>query len=325
MRRWSCLLALATSAACSRATPEERAAPPVTAAPPGASQVAADAAPGAPARLLAVAQDDESVVLMQVIGDRLEAGPTLADVGSNFGWLDRRTLVALGPWTEPDAAVRRWVDGVRQPDLTVSREVWPAFGRELWVVGDEQLWLAGCRDEGGLEPCKRPTYARVWPAPIEVSERGPGPDARQISSAVPYPLPPDGAAPAGATVTLRPDPKDHDRTTVRCQAGDGRTERSLLAIFDNPREEGAWSFDAPAVRWIATVPPRYEVSFDATNPIGGRSRIYHYAPPCDEYPLRALAWLGDDLWAEQSSNTDAAWTVYRGGRALGTFAGTMVR
>ncbi len=324
MRRWSSLLTVVTFAACSRATPDERAAP-SAAVPPGASQVARDAAPVPPARTFAVAQGDGSVVLMQVIGDRLEAGPTLTEVGWDFGWLDRRTLVALGPTTDAGVTVRRWVDGVRQPELAISRETWLAYGSELWLVGGDQIWLAGCRDDADVEPCARRTYARLWPAPVEVGERAPGPDARQISSSVPYPLPPAGTAPAGATVTLHPDPKDHDRTTVRCQAGDGRTERSLLAIFDNPREEGAWSFDAPAVRWIATVPPRYEVSFDATNPIGGRSRIYHYAPPCDEYPLRALAWLGDDLWAEQSSNTDAAWTVYRGGRALGTFAGTMVR
>ncbi|MBP8805889.1 MAG: hypothetical protein KBG48_04535 [Kofleriaceae bacterium] len=324
MRRWSSLLAVVTFAACSRANPEERATPPA-APPPGVTQVGADAAPVAPSRTLAVAQGDGSVVLMQVIGDRLESGPTLTEVGWNFGWLDRRTLVALGPSTDADASVRRWVDGVRQPDLVVRREAWPAYGRALWLVGANEIWLAGCRDESDVAPCARPTYARLWPAPVEVGERAPGPDARPIDSSVPYPLPPEGPAPAGATVTLRPDPKDHARTTVRCEAGGSRTEETVLAIFDNPREEGAWSFAAPAVRWIATSTPRYEVSFDATNPVGGRYRIYHYAAPCEESGLRALAWLGDELWAEQSSAVDATWTVYRSGRALGTFAGTMVR
>lgn len=324
MRRWSVLLTVVTLAACSRATPEERAAPPA-ASPPGVTPVSADAAPVAPSRTLAVARGDGSVVLMQVIGDRLEPGPTLTEVGWNFGWLDRRTLVALGPSTDAGASVRRWVDGVRQPDLAISREAWPAFGHELWLVGASEIWLAGCLAPSDVAPCPRPTYARLWPAPVEVGDRAPGPDARHIDSSVPYPLPPAGTAPAGATVTLRLDPKDHDRSTVRCEAGGRRTERTVLEIFDNPREEGAWSFDAPAVRWIATPMPRYEVSFDATNPVGGRYRIFHYAAPCEESALRALAWLDDELWAEQSSDVDAAWTVYRSGRALGTFAGTMVR
>lgn len=280
--------------------------------------------PAALPRTVAVSNADGTLTLARVTTDGVTAGATVASVGPDRGWLDDHTLVGLTASDGGGFVVARLIDGTRADDLIVTPTDWPGVDAEL-VLGDGEIWLAGCKQKIEFTDCHQPTHLRVQPGPRLMSDHAPA--GRRYGYHGPHLLPaPSGAAPAGTTarvdVVSREGRIDPAATTIHCAAPDGDTRITLADLFDDPLQLSVFGFGEPAVRWLATTPPLFEVSYASTDPIEITRQVREVFRPCTRRPVDDFRWLGDGVWAQaRGTDDDVQWTFHHGDRLIGELPG----
>ncbi len=303
--------------------------------PPAPSDLGAKPSAAAPAawdpedlpRTVAVTNTDGTLTLARVTTEGVEVGATVPAVGPDRGWLDGHTLVGLTELEAGGYVVAQVVDDQRAADVTITPAAWPGRYAEL-LLGDGEIWLAGCQEKIEFTDCKRPTYLRVAPGPQTTAEQAPAHRRSYGYHGAHVLAAPTGAPPAG--VTARVDVAQADgavdpaATVITCTASGATTRVSLADLFGDPNEVGAFAFGAPTLRWLATTPPLFEVTYALTNPIEITRHEREVFPACEARPLPDFRWLGEGVWAERHGDVDTGevgWTFHRGERTIGELPG----
>jgi hypothetical protein len=255
------------------------------------------------------------------------------DAGDSLGWVDARSLFALGHAGKTLQLVH-YSDGARVEtrSLDVDLDADPVLIANR--AGDVWLdWCAAKAASGDTRDCSR-AYRQVWPRQgVTMRRRPPGIISGRMQQ-IGVDRGPAGwnaatiAAPPGYSIEIHKLDIEHvwKRDVVL-----GVTCRGPDGTVTYPRREDltAYNIAARTTRWVAATPPMFEVVADVKLPVGELDRRVYYFRACAAQPLDGFAWYGDGIWAAYQAPPDGTiknqdtgtWTIYVDDVAVGTAVG----